>query len=111
MKTCPYCMWEIHENARKCKFCWEWVNEEENLDNERKDMDGINSNGSQKKSFHEVDPSYKVETPYKKTYCKIESTKKVENKKNGTRNIPWLILLIFFIIMVIVWVIIWDSFG
>lgn len=113
MKTCPYCMWEIPEKARKCKFCWEWVTEEENLNDNRKEIDDIENNNSQKKSFHEVDPRYKVETPYKKTetYRKIESAKKVEGKKNENRNIPWLIVFIFFVVMIIAWVIIWYSFG
>ena len=30
MKTCPYCMWEIPDRARKCKFCWEWVIDDNN---------------------------------------------------------------------------------
>lgn len=25
MKTCPHCMKTISETAKKCKFCWEWV--------------------------------------------------------------------------------------
>ena len=26
MKICPYCESELSDTARKCKFCWEWVN-------------------------------------------------------------------------------------
>ena len=29
VKLCPYCESEISETARKCKYCWEWVNEQE----------------------------------------------------------------------------------
>ena len=30
MKSCPYCMWEIPNAAKKCKFCWEWVIDNKN---------------------------------------------------------------------------------
>ena len=25
MRTCTYCLWEIADEAKKCKYCWEWV--------------------------------------------------------------------------------------
>jgi hypothetical protein len=31
MKTCPYCLADIAEEARKCKFCGEWVDREDRV--------------------------------------------------------------------------------
>lgn len=35
-KTCPYCGAEIDTEAKKCKFCGEWVKDEENFPEELK---------------------------------------------------------------------------
>ena len=41
MKTCPHCMEEIPDKARKCKFCWEWVTEEEDIFDKKEEIDDI----------------------------------------------------------------------
>jgi hypothetical protein len=31
MKTCPYCLADISDEARKCKFCGEWVEQADHI--------------------------------------------------------------------------------
>ena len=31
MKKCPYCEWRISDTAKKCKFCWEWIDKTSKL--------------------------------------------------------------------------------
>lgn len=53
MKICPYCESELSDTARKCKYCWEWVNEKINEEineeiNEKVKRKGINEKINEK---------------------------------------------------------------
>lgn len=36
MRICPYCNWKISDTAKKCKHCWERVNQLNNHDESKK---------------------------------------------------------------------------
>lgn len=44
MRKCPHCKKKISETAKKCKFCWEWVDEKEDTVNIESDIKLITEN-------------------------------------------------------------------
>ena len=100
MKKCDYCSEEIQDSAKKCRYCWEWLEKKEDINNDesRKSITNIKFSPIEKSALFYLwtdKPDIKsIMSSYRFAQLRYDNNKKIEelteDEKEYRKFVMWI---------------------